>query len=398
MTDPQPEKILSEEKPKEKLFLRFDIFQRVEHLVFLLSFGTLGLTGLIQKFAASPIAESILRILGGIETTRIIHRSASFAMMLVTAFHIISVIYRVFVKRVTFDMIPSLEDFKHLYQDILFDFGQRKKKAAYGRYSYAEKVEYFAVVWGTLIMGVTGFMMWNPIASARFLPGEYIPAAKAAHGGEAILAVLAIILWHFYHVHLRQFNKSMFTGFLTREEMEEEHPAELARLDAGHGLSSLPPRLIRKRQRIFVPTAVALSVVFGIAIFQFITLEETAIKTIPPAETVQVFVPQTPTPQPIIAPSPTVAEIQATSWVGGFEGLFRNRCGTCHEFTAVSGLSLATYEGALRGGDSGPAIVPGDPEASILIKVQSAGNHPGQLTQEEIDQVIDWIQAGAPEK
>jgi len=396
MTEPQPEKILAEEKPKEKLFLRFDIFQRIEHVVFLLSFGLLGLTGLIQRFATSPIAEFILRVLGGIETTRIIHRSASFAMMLVTAFHIIGVLYRVFVKRVTFDMIPSLEDFKHLYEDILFYLGQRKKKASYGRYNYAEKVEYFAVVWGTIVMGMTGFMMWNPIATARFLPGEYIPAARAAHGGEAILAILAIILWHFYHVHLRHFNKSMFTGVLTREEMEHEHPAELARIEAGLYPAPLPEEVVQKRQRIFIPTAILLSAVFGLGIFQFITLEETAIKTILPGESVLVFVPQTPTPEPALAPSPTPAEILAFSWDGGLEGLFRNRCSTCHGFTSVAGLSLATYEQALQGGDSGPAIVPGDPEAGTLLEVQSSGDHPGQLTQEELDLIMEWIAAGAP--
>jgi cytochrome b subunit of formate dehydrogenase len=398
MSDLLLEKNISQKAPKEERFLRFDIFQRFEHLVFLLSFGMLGLTGLIQKFATSPVAEFILKVLGGIETTRIIHRSASIAMMLVTAFHIIGILYRIFVKRVTFDMIPSLEDFRHLFQDILFYLGRRKKKAAYGRYSYAEKVEYFAVVWGTIIMGVTGFMMWNPIAAARFLPGEYIPAAKAAHGGEAILAVLAIILWHFYHVHFRHFNKSMFTGVLTREEMEHEHPSELVRIDARMEPTPLSEKAIQKRQRIFIPGAILISALFGFGIIQFITLEETAIQTIPPGETAQVFVPLTPTPEPTLAPSPTPAEMFAITWDGGLEGLFRNRCSTCHGFTSVGGLSLATYEQAIQGGDSGPAVVPGDPDAGTLLEVQSTGNHPGQLSDEELEQVIEWILAGAPEK
>ncbi len=60
-----------------------------------------------------------------------------------------------------------------------------------------------------------------------------MPAAKAAHGGEAVLAVLAIIIWHFYHVHIKHLNQSMFTGKLSQEEMEHEHPAELAQIEAG---------------------------------------------------------------------------------------------------------------------------------------------------------------------
>ena len=94
------------------------------------------------------------------------------------------------------------------------------------------------MVWGTFIMIITGFMMWNPIATTNYLPGQFIPAAKVAHGGEAVLAALAIILWHFYHVHLRHFNKSMFIGKMTRHEMEEEHPAELALIEAGKDLQA----------------------------------------------------------------------------------------------------------------------------------------------------------------
>jgi hypothetical protein len=78
--------------------------------------------------------------------------------------------------------------------------------------------------------------------------------------------------------------------------------------------------------------------------------------------------------------------------------MFRNRCSTCHGFTAVGGLSLATYADALKGGNSGPGIVPGDPDASEVVQVQSVGNHPGQLSLDELNQVINWILAGAPEK
>jgi cytochrome b subunit of formate dehydrogenase len=290
MSDPQMQKDDMEKTPEKEQFLRFDIFQRIEHLIFLLSFSTLGLTGLIQKFAMGPVAEWLIKLLGGIETVRVIHRTSAVVMMVVAGSHVIDVLYRIFVHGVSFDMIPSVEDFKHLFQDILFYFNQRKKKASYGRYNYAEKVEYFAVVWGTIIMGITGFMMWNPIATTKFLPGEFIPAAKAAHGGEAILAVLAIILWHFYNVHLRHFNKSIFTGVLNREEMEDEHPTELARILSNQDDPPIPAKVIQKRQRIFTPVAIVLAAVFGIGIFRFTTLEETAIKTIPPGESVQVFV------------------------------------------------------------------------------------------------------------
>ncbi len=182
------------------------------------------------------MSQFVIDLFGGIESIRVVHHVAAIILMILSIYHVVAVLYRVFVQRVPWTMLPIVDDFKHLWHDLLFYFGRRKHKAYYGRYNYAEKVEYLAVVWGMFIMIITGFMMWNPIATTNYLPGQFIPAAKVAHGGEAVLAVLAIILWHFYHVHLRHFNKSMFIGKMTRHEMEEEHPAELALIESGQRL------------------------------------------------------------------------------------------------------------------------------------------------------------------
>jgi hypothetical protein len=251
-------------------------------------------------------------------------------------------------------------------------------------------------------MGITGFMMWNPIATTRILPGEAVPAAKAAHGAEAILAVLAIIIWHFYHVHIRHFNKSIFTGKLTQHEMLEEHPAELAQIKSGAGWQRPSQEIIKKRQKVYYPFAGVTSLLAVIGIFWFMGFEQTAITTVVPrGETGEIFVPLTPTPRPTPAPTPTpqLAEgISLESWDGKYSALFRNRCSSCHGITSVGGLSLSSYEAALSGGNSGPAIIPGDPDASQIVLFQTAGDHPGQLSQEELLAVIQWIEAGAPER
>ncbi len=382
-------------------YARFDISQRIEHIVFLLSFTILGFTGLIQKFAASQVSDTLISFLGGIEQVRVIHHYSAIVMMIVSGYHVLALAYKIFVLRVRWTMLPVIEDIQHLIQDILFFLGVRKHRGYYGRYNYAEKVEYLAVVWGTIIMGLTGFMMWNPLSTTRLLPGDFIPAAKAAHGAEAILAVLAIIIWHFYHVHIKHFNKSMFNGKLTRTEMMHEHPAELAQLEKGQGYKRIPAKVLRRRQQVFFPAALIFTLAFGFGIFKFANFEVTAITTVPQGETAQIYVPVTPTPRPSPTPPPTLvpgAEVAAMTWDGYFSGLFRNRCGSCHGVTKVGGLSLSTYQDALTGGNSGPAIIPGDPDNSILVQKQSAGNHPGQLTIDELDQVIAWIRSGAPEK
>jgi hypothetical protein len=148
-----------------------------------------------------------------------------------------------------------------------------------------------------------------------------------------------------------------------------------------------------------VPVAAAAAVALGFGLFQFVTFEQTAIDTIPPAESAPVFVPITPTPAPTLTPTspPAPGAVAGDTWDGNYSALFRNRCGTCHVNTAVGGLSLASYPDALDGGLSGPGLVPGNPDASQVVLVQSAGNHPGQLTIDELNQVIEWIKAGAPE-
>lgn len=380
-------------------FLRFALVQRIEHVVLLVAFTMLGITGLVQKYATAAISDWIIGVLGGIETTRLIHRSFAIVLMLEAIFHVLAALYRVYVLRTPVTMLPVVEDFKHLYQDVMVYIGRGQKKAAYGRYSYAEKVEYLAVVWGTVIMAITGFMMWNPLATARWLSGEAIPAAKAAHGGEAVLAVLAIILWHFYQVHVRHLNKSMFTGRLTREEMHEEHPVELARIDSQQGPRQPAPAVLRQRQRVYYPVAsvIAIAALFGI--FKFATFEVSAVGSVPQAETAPIFVPQTPTPTVPPLPSATpAASTGLTSWDGGIGTLLADRCGACHGSAAMSGLKLTSYADALKGGSRGPAIVPGQPDASILVSIQSAGNHPGQLTEAELASIVQWITAGAPER
>ena len=361
----------------------------------------LGITGLPQKYIDSPVSLFILRFFGGIESARVVHHISAFVLMVVSVYHIIDLLYRILVLRTPWSMMPWVSDIQHVIHDVSYFLGMRKHRAFYGRYSYAEKAEYLALVWGTVLMGITGFMMWNPIITARFLPGQAIPAAKAAHGAEAVLAVLAIVIWHMYHVHVKMFNKSMFTGSLTEEEMKHEHPAELEELHTGKGWQRPPQEVIRKRQRIFFPAAAVATLVMGLGIVGFGTIEKTAITTVPQGETVAVFAPLTPTPRPTPIPSPTAAPgagAAANTWAGTFEGLFRNRCGTCHVRSALGGFSLASYQSALKGGSSGPGIVPGNPDASSIIQVQSTGGHPGQLTIDELNAIIAWIKAGAPER
>lgn len=278
----------------ESQYERFNLFQRIEHGVLLVSFTVLALTGLPQMFSLQPWASFTILAMGGIETVRVVHRAAAVLLILGTIYHFVAVSYRVFVQRVALTMLPGWQDVKDGLQALGYNVGLVKTPPRMGRYNFGEKIEYWAVIWGTVVMVLTGFMLWNPIATTTVLPGQFIPAAKAAHGGEALLAVLSILTWHFYNVHVKRFNRSMFTGKISHEEMEEEHALELEAIARGE--SATPDaEAVRRRQRVFAPVATIITVALLIGLYYFVTYEQTAITTVP-RQQVDVFTPLTPDP------------------------------------------------------------------------------------------------------
>lgn len=287
---------MSKKTENTTMYERFPIWRRIEHLTMLLSFSTLGLTGLPQRFPTSTVGVAIVQALGGIESLRTIHHVAAVVMMFGTAWHILVMGYSVMVLRDKMSMLPSLQDAKDGIQALLYNIGFVKEYPKMGRYTFEEKMEYWAFAWGAIVMGATGFMMWNPITATRFLPGEFVPAAKAAHGGEAVLAVLAIIIWHMYGVHIKRFNKAMFTGMQTEAEMLHEHPLELEEIKSGRIHRRPDAKTLRKRQMIYFPIAAVLTVAMLGGIYGFINAEDTSLTTIEPLTETQIYTPQTPQP------------------------------------------------------------------------------------------------------
>jgi cytochrome b subunit of formate dehydrogenase len=388
---------------KATRYLRFDVAQRFEHLVLIISFTLLGLTGLPQKYSVAPISVWVIKVLGGIEIIRIIHHIAAIVFILEAVYHLVVVGYKLYVLRKEASMVPGIKDGTDALQWFLHNIGVRKEAPKMPRYNFMEKVEYWAMLWGLILMGLTGLMLWNPLATVKLVPGVFIPAAKAAHGAEAVLAVLAILLWHFYNVHLKRLNWAMLKGTLSREEMEEEHGHELAKIEQGLTPKDPDPAVRRKRTLIYAPFATVFTLVGLFAVYQFVTVEETSITTLPVSERqVQIIEIQTPTAFPTAAPTPTeeptaVASgggASAATWDGGINKLF-SKCSACHGVSG--GLSVKTYADLMKGGVKGAAVMPGDPDASLVVIIMK-GNHPIKFSETELQKVADWIKAGAPEK
>jgi formate dehydrogenase gamma subunit len=261
---------------------RFSLSDRIQHAVMALSFLVLTATGLPQKFIYrnNRYLDDFIDLLGGLEQVRLVHRWAATVLMLVTVYHLLAVAQRVLVRRVSLSMLPRYQDAVDALLAVRYNLGLAGERPRADRYAWEEKVEYWSLIWGTVVMIATGFMLWNPVATARFLPGQWIPAAQVIHGGEALLAILAVLVWHFYSVHLRHFNRSMLTGRMTEPEMEHEHPLELERIKAGAALPAPDPADLAKRQRIFLPVAGVVAALLLAGIYWFVTFEQTAITTV----------------------------------------------------------------------------------------------------------------------
>jgi cytochrome b subunit of formate dehydrogenase len=214
--------------------VRFGTRDRIEHLLVMLIFFALALTGLPQKFHEAAISKTIVGVLGGIAQVRYFHRLAGVLFSIMTLVHLVSILAAVISGRSSLAMVPGVKDFRDVVTTLRYYLRISDVRAQFDRFDYKEKFEYWGILFGGLIMITTGFALLFPIAATRFLPGQIIPAAKVAHGNEGLMAFLVVIVWHIYNVvfapEVFPGSKTIFTGKIPRERMRHEHPLEYARL------------------------------------------------------------------------------------------------------------------------------------------------------------------------
>ena len=211
-------------KRETRSIVRLSFNQRVQHWLLLTSFIVLVLSGFALQYPDSWLAS----LLGGSEyLRRIVHRVAAVIMLIVGAYHLaylfISKEGRLWLK----DMLVRRKDFKDAIGNFGFYLGATKQKPKIARFGYPEKAEYWAVVWGTLVMGLTGLMIWFKLGIFGFLPRWTIDIALAIHFYEAVLATLAIVVWHFYHVifdpDVYPVNFAFLDGRMSEDLYRHEH-------------------------------------------------------------------------------------------------------------------------------------------------------------------------------
>ncbi|HKP47798.1 MAG TPA: cytochrome b/b6 domain-containing protein [Pyrinomonadaceae bacterium] len=224
-------KKLAARRRQLRSIVRLTFNQRVQHWFLLTSFIVLVLSGFALQYPDSLLAW----LLGSNEhLRRLMHRAAAVVMLVVGIYHLGYLAWSREGRQWLRDMLPRLKDVRDLIGNFAYYLGTSAKKPKIARFGYAEKGEYWAVIWGTLIMGLTGLMIWFKIGVFGFLARWWIEIALAIHFYEAVLATLAIIVWHFYHVifdpDVYPVNFAFIDGRVSEENYKEEHELDYDRL------------------------------------------------------------------------------------------------------------------------------------------------------------------------
>jgi cytochrome b subunit of formate dehydrogenase len=217
-------KMVVRRKAHAAMMIRMTVNQRWQHLMLLTSFIILVITGFALKFPNSWFAH----VFGmGEQLRSIIHRLAGVVLMSAGIYHIFYLIEAREGRRLLRDIAPRPSDAFDAIKAMRYYLGLSEQKPEFGRFNYAEKAEYWALVWGTALMGLTGVMLWAKVWVGNLLARWWVDVATAVHYYEAILATLAIVVWHFYQVFfdpdVYPMNGAWWDGKMPIDHYREEH-------------------------------------------------------------------------------------------------------------------------------------------------------------------------------
>lgn len=219
-------KMSGEKEPGDtpRYFVRLNFNERAQHMIFVVSFIVLAATGFMVW-----IPETTLNLLGGAKETvftvrSVLHRIAGTIMIFVSAYHFYYLIFKRAGRRWLVDMMPRPKDIKEFIHNMLYYIEVKEHPPEFDRFSYKHKMEYLALIVGTGLMSTSGLILWAESFWDKFI----IDIAALIHGMEAVLACLAVMVWHMYEVHLRPHkfpgDNLWLTGIIDETEMKEEYP------------------------------------------------------------------------------------------------------------------------------------------------------------------------------
>jgi cytochrome b subunit of formate dehydrogenase len=246
---------------------RFDRPTRILHIVVMVAFLGLAASGLPLLFSDAPWARVLMALFGGSRGAGLVHRFFGATLLIAVAYHLSNIFWRAFVRGERgilwgpTSMVPQPYDFVQFGQQVRWFVGLGPPPR-FEHFTYWEKFDYWAVLWGTGLMGAAGLVLWFPMAAARVMPGWMFNVALFIHGAEASLAIGFIFVVHFFNGHLRPGKFPMdiviFTGSVSDQELRHERAGEYTRLVETGELSALavpPPSRARMFRGRLIGTA-----------------------------------------------------------------------------------------------------------------------------------------------
>ncbi|MBI4837654.1 MAG: hypothetical protein HY806_00565 [Nitrospirae bacterium] len=214
---------------------RYSIHIVIQHMITIITFVILAATGLPLHFSHVFWAPSVISLFGGPDSARIIHRAAACLMVFGGVYHLLTIILGTLAKTRTrkFDIkktqIPRLKDLHDLMHDIRYFMGREPYRPKMEKFMYKQKLHYLAILWGNFVLITAGSMLLFPETASKILPAPSLfqNLARLMHADEAIMAVIIIVFWHWFNVHLAPgrfpLQWTFITGKITREHQIEEH-------------------------------------------------------------------------------------------------------------------------------------------------------------------------------
>ena len=273
---------MPEEAPQ--YYFRLHLFHRILHGVLMTCFLGLAATGMPLRFNQAAWAVSFAQVIGGYGPIQFFHKLFAVLLTLCFLVHLGYVFHLAFVKRARgvfwgpTSMVPQPKDVADLYQHFRWFFGLGPRPG-FGRFTYWEKFDYWAVFWGMAIIGTSGYVMWFSGFFGQILPGYVFNLAFLIHADEALLAVWFIFAIHFFNSHLRPDRFPMdlviFTGRERVDELKESRPAEYERLMAAGKLEAVqsdpPPLWLRNFGHLIGSAAIGTGfLLLGLTLLSFL--------------------------------------------------------------------------------------------------------------------------------
>ena len=215
--------------------MRMNLNFRIAHWLTVVSFPVLVVTGFALKFPEAWWARPMLQWESRLAFRGLVHRAAAIVLLASVGYHIVHLILVRRDRSILRYILPGIRDARDLAGMFLYNLGFSDVRPTFGKFNYVEKIEYLAFMWGTMVMALTGFILWFNNFALRYFPKWVSDAATALHYYEAILATFSILIWHFYTVifdpDVYPMDRAWLTGKVSVDHLRHTRPKYLAELE-----------------------------------------------------------------------------------------------------------------------------------------------------------------------